>query len=114
MQILMETQAINENKILIWDEPENHLHPEWQIKIAQLFVEIAKAGVPILISSHSPYFIQGVRYFTEKHDLNKFVNYYLAKETEDGLSELEDVTKDLNQIFVKLAQPMNEIINIGM
>lgn len=65
MQILMETQAINENKILIWDEPENHLHPEWQIKIAQLFVEIAKAGVPILISSHSPYFIQGVRYFTE-------------------------------------------------
>lgn len=114
MQILMETQAINENKILIWDEPENHLHPEWQIKIAQLFVEIAKAGVPILISSHSPYFIQGVRYFTEKHELNKFVNYYLAKETEDGLSELEDVTKDLNQIFVKLAQPMNEIINIGM
>ena len=84
----METQAINENKILIWDEPENHLHPEWQIKITQLFVEIAKAGVPILISSHSPYFIQGVRYFTE------------------------DVTKDLNQIFVKLAQPMNEIINI--
>ena len=81
-------KAINENKILIWDEPENHLHPEWQIKITQLFVEIAKAGVPILISSHSPYFIQGVRYFTE------------------------DVTKDLNQIFVKLAQPMNEIINI--
>uniref|UniRef100_UPI00359C2F93 hypothetical protein n=1 Tax=Bacteroides eggerthii TaxID=28111 RepID=UPI00359C2F93 len=40
------------------------------------------------------------------------MNYYLAKETEDRLSELEDVTKDLNQIFVKLAQPMNEIINI--
>lgn len=114
MQILMETQAIDENKILIWDEPENHLHPEWQIKIAQLFVEIAKTGVPILISSHSPYFIQGIRYFTERYKLNKFVNYYLAQETEDGLSELEEVTKDLNQIFVKLAQPMNEIINIGM
>lgn len=79
MQILMETQAINENKILIWDEPENHLHPEWQIKIAQLFVEIAKAGVPILISSHSPYFIQGVRYFTEKHELNKFIELLFSK-----------------------------------
>lgn len=114
MQILMETQAIDENKILIWDEPENHLHPEWQIKFAQLFVEMAKAGVPILISSHSPYFIQAIRYFTEKYELNKFVNYYLAEENNDGLSNLEDVTKDLNRIFVKLAQPMNEIINVGM
>lgn len=114
MQILMETQAIDENKVLIWDEPENHLHPEWQIKFAQLFVQMAKAGIPILISSHSPYFIQGIRYFTEKYELNKFVNYYLAEETEGGLSELEDVTQDLNRIFVKLAQPMNEIINVGM
>ncbi|MBV3843086.1 hypothetical protein KSX89_06335 [Bacteroides eggerthii] len=56
--------------------------------------------------------METLSYFIEKHELNKFVNYYLAKETEDGLSELEDVTKDLNQIFVKLAQPMNEIINI--
>ena len=56
--------------------------------------------------------METLSYFTEKHELNKFVNYYLAKETEDRLSELEDVTKDLNQIFVKLAQPMNEIINI--
>lgn len=56
--------------------------------------------------------METLSYFAEKHELNKFVNYYLAKETEDGLSELEDVTKDLNQIFVKLAQPMNEIINI--
>ena len=56
--------------------------------------------------------METLSYFIEKHELNKFVNYYLAKETEDGLSELEDVTKDLNQILVKLAQPMNEIINI--
>jgi len=114
LQMLLETQALDESKILIWDEPENHLHPEWQIKFASVLVELAKAGIPILISSHSPYFIQAVRYFADKLSMNDFVNYYLAKETEDELCVLEDVTDDLNRIFMKLAQPMNEIVNLGL
>ena len=104
LQMLLETQALDESKILIWDEPENHLHPEWQIKFASVLVELAKAGIPILISSHSPYFIQAVRYFADKLSMNDFVNYYLAEETEDELCVLEDVTDDLNRIFMKLAQ----------
>lgn len=114
LQMLLETQALDESKILIWDEPENHLHPEWQIKFASMLVELAKAGIPILISSHSPYFIQAVRYFADKLSMNDFVNYYLAEETEDELCVLEDVTDDLNRIFMKLAQPMNEIVNLGL
>ena len=100
--------------MLIWDEPENHLHPEWQIKFAELLVRMAQAGIPIVVSSHSPYFIQAIRYFAHEQELEKFVNYYLAEETEEGLSELEDVTKDLNRLFLKLAQPMNSIVNLGM
>lgn len=114
LQMLLETQALDESKILIWDEPENHLHPEWQIKFASVLVELAKAGIPILISSHSPYFIQAVRYFADKLSMNDFVNYYLAEETKDELCVLEDVTDDLNRIFMKLAQPMNEIVNLGL
>lgn len=114
MQILAETQAINENRILVWDEPENHLHPEWQVRLAELMVEMSKAGIPILITSHSPYFIQSIRYFARKHELEKYVSYYLAEEQESGLSKIEEVTDDLNRVFYTLAQPMNEIINLGM
>lgn len=114
MQLLLETHSIDEDKMLIWDEPENHLHPEWQIKFAELLVRMAQAGIPIVVSSHSPYFIQAIRYFAHEQELEKFVNYYLAEETEEGLSELEDVTKDLNRLFLKLAQPMNSIVNLGM
>ncbi len=114
MQILGETQAINENKMLVWDEPENHLHPEWQVRLAELIVEMSKAGIPILISSHSPYFIQAIRYFARKHELEKYVSYYLTEEQDNGLSKIEEVSDDLNRVFYKLAQPMNEIINLGM
>lgn len=112
VQLLLETSAINQNKVLIWDEPENHLHPEWQIAFAQLLVELARKGFPIIISSHSPYFIQGIRYFASKEKIDKYTNYYLSEETEGQLAELCEVTNDLNRLFVKLAQPLNKIMNI--
>ena len=112
VQMLLEIGAIDENRILIWDEPENHLHPEWQVEFANVLVELAKAGIPVLISTHSPYFIQGVRYFAARHQMEPFVNYYLA-EGADGLSVFENVTDDLNRVFRKLAEPLNRIMNIG-
>ena len=113
MQMLESTNCINEKRILIWDEPENHLHPEWQIRLAELLVGMAKKGIPILITSHSPYFIQAIRYFSNKMEMDKFVFYYMADETSRGTCRMTEYTDDLNTIFYKLAEPMNRIINLG-
>ena len=114
VQLLLEMDFINESKMLIWDEPENHLHPKWQIEFAHLLVKLAKAGIPVVVSSHSPYFIQGIRYFSNKEEMNPYVNYYLAENSDNysGLSTLENVTEDLNQVFMKLAEPLNQIMNL--
>lgn len=114
VQLLLEMDFVNESKMLIWDEPENHLHPQWQIEFAHLLVKLAKAGIPVVVSSHSPYFIQGIRYFSNEENMDAYVNYYLAENEEGsaGLSELRNVTDDLNQVFVKLAEPLNHIMNL--
>ena len=112
IQILLQTHVISNNKILIWDEPENHLHPRWQVAFAEILVKLAKIGIPVVISTHSPYFVQGVRYFAAKHDLEKYTNYYLAEEQENKLSVVRDVTHDLNRVFSKLAEPLTEIMNV--
>lgn len=114
IQMLLETNTIDADKILIWDEPENHLHPQWQVLFSKLLVQLSKMGIPVLISTHSPYFVQGVRFFAAQMDLEPFVNYYLADEKEDNLSELREVTDDLNEIFVKLSKPLNEIMNVDL
>lgn len=114
VQMLLQTNTIGANKILIWDEPENHLHPEWQIAFAKMLVQLSKMGIPVLVSTHSPYFVQGVRYFAAQQDVEKFVNYYLAEIGEDSLSELREVTEDLNAIFVKLSRPLNGIMNVDL
>ncbi|WP_165157779.1 AAA family ATPase [Parabacteroides sp. ZJ-118] len=110
MQLLIGQQVINENRLLIWDEPENHLHPEWQIRLAELLVDLSLTGVPVLISSHSPYFIQAIRFYSQKRN-NAYVDYYLTEEVSEGLVRIEDVTKDLNRIFTKLSKPMSQIVN---
>lgn len=66
-----------------------------------------------MVSSHSPYFIQGIRYFANKEQAEEWVNYYLAEDDkETGYSVVTEVTDDLNKVFVKLAEPMNEIMNL--
>ena len=114
IQILQQIGVINNNSFLIWDEPENHLHPKWQVAFAELLVQLSLLGVPILISTHSPFFVQGIRYFSAKHRIEKYTNYYLAEEQEDGLSVIREVTSDLNAIFSKLAEPLNEIMNVDL
>ena len=112
IQILLETQVIGNNKVLIWDEPEKHLHPRWQVAFAEILVKLAKKGIPVVVSTHSPYFVQGIRYFAAGYDLEKYTSYYLAEEQANHLSVINEVTGDLNQIFSKLAEPLNEIMNV--
>lgn len=46
---------IKQNKILIIEEPEAHLHPDNQIKMTEIYAELAKIGVNVLVTSHSNY-----------------------------------------------------------
>ena len=54
LQLLFRNDFINKNTIIIFDEPENHLHPNWQLKLAKILVDFSKEGVYIMVSSHSP------------------------------------------------------------
>lgn len=68
----------------------------------------------VVVSTHSPYFVQGIRFFAAQQDVEPFVNYYLAEEGEDNLSVLREVTDSLNDIFIKLSKPLNEIMNVDL
>lgn len=112
LQLLLQSHAIGPNRILLWDEPENHLHPEWQVMFADVMLQLVVQGIPIVISTHSPYFIQAIRYYASKYGIENSVDYYLAEEGKDGLSFLEEVTNDLNRVFRKLSRPLTEIMNV--
>jgi len=99
---------------LIIDEPETHLHPKWQIEYAKILVALVKKGIPILIASHSPYIIQALKVFSEdlnesRHSSDK-VNFYLSTIGEDGMSTISNVNDNMNLLFSKLSQPLQNLV----
>lgn len=111
IQLLLQANILNDQCLLIIDEPENHLHPEWQVKYAQILIELIKNEIPVIVTSHSPYMIQALKFYSEKNKLEDRCNYYFAEMKEgETQSNLIDVTDNLNVIFSKLAAPLNELV----
>jgi predicted ATPase len=107
LQILIDNNWLNENTILILDEPEVHLHPKWQLAMAKVIVDLVENGVKIIVNSHSPYMIDALKYYADKEQINN--NFYLAQKNEDETSFITDVTMDVSPIFEKLTQPLREL-----
>ena len=84
IQRLAEKHAFNEKTLLILDEPESHLHPQWIVEYARILVLMQKElGVKMLIASHSPDMIDALQTFSESAGISNRTNFYLAEELAD-------------------------------
>ena len=106
LQLLLLNGVLNKNSILIIDEPENHLHPIWQLKYAKLLVIFAKNGITTLIASHSPYMIEALKRYSDIEDLGEVTNFYLAENSiilpKDRLSDIFRTLEEPFEIFRKM------------
>lgn len=83
IQLLLSKEKLKNGSYLIIDEPEVNLHPDWQFKLAEIFVLLAKElDITLYINSHSPIFIESMDAFIEFYGMENEVNYYLSEETE--------------------------------
>ena len=109
LKTLLENGSIEQNGIIIFDEPETHLHPKWQLVLAELIVLIQKEfNMHVLINTHSPYFMRAIEVYSSKHETDKTTKYYLAKH-ENGISCIEDVTDSKEKIYGLLAEPLDRL-----
>ena len=115
IQLLLKNNRINNRTLLIIDEPEVHLHPTWQVKYAEILVLLSKElEIPILLTSHSPYFIEAIEGFSKKYKFEKSTNFYFAKKEEDGLSsKILDVSNDITPILDSISEAFYKIQDIN-
>lgn len=74
IKTLLQNGSIDENGIIILDEPEIHLHPEWQLKFAEIIVLLQKEfGLNILLNTHSPYFLNAIEVYSKNIILQNIV-----------------------------------------
>ena len=112
LKTLLRNGSINDNGVVILDEPEIHLHPEWQLKFAEVIVLIQKEfGVNILLNTHSPYFLNAIEVYVKKYGIEKKCKFYLTDDNE-GRTNIKDVTDLTELIYEKLARPLQDLENL--
>ena len=104
LKLLIEYGHLNKrSEMLILDEPEVHLHPDWQLKYAELIVLLAKEyHLRVLITSHSSDFIEAIDLYSKKHEIDKGVNFYKTNALKNGMSEIINVTDDLKPLYANM------------
>jgi putative ABC transporter, ATP-binding protein len=111
LKTLLEKGILDENGVVILDEPEIHLHPAWQVIFAELIVLIQKEfNMHILLNTHSPYFLNAVEIYSKKHNIEKKCSFYSAY-LSGQFSEFKDVTNNIEEIYSKLARPFQDLEN---
>jgi len=80
LQYLVTNKALKKGSILYWEEPEVHLHPEWQLRMIELFIELMNAGVKIVFSTHSPYMADYLNAISQRNGYRDRVSFNLLKE----------------------------------
>lgn len=105
LYMLLTSKGLEECEYIILDEPEIHLHPDWQLKYAELIVLMSKKlNMKIIITSHSPYFIEAIEVFSKKHKYYSGVKFYKTQLIEGKERyTLIDTTNNVSDLYDDLA-----------
>lgn len=99
---LLNNGYLQKDTLLIIDEPEAHLHPQWIVEYAKLLVLLnKKTDIKILISSHNPDMVSAIQSIAKKEGVIDTVHFYVAqKQSEDGFRyTYKDLGTEIGDIF---------------
>jgi len=74
LSYLLSNEALDNNSILFWDEPEANMNPKLIKDMVKFLVMLANHGMQIFISTHSPYIIETFNNHLKKNKI-KNLNY---------------------------------------
>lgn len=108
LKLLFDNGYISSDTLLIIDEPEVHLHPQWQIILAELItLFIRELGANIVLTSHSPYFIEAIDTYSDAYEIKDTTNFYLTLKTNNNTSTFENVNSSLAKVYNLLSYPFD-------
>jgi predicted ATPase len=87
---LLANGSLTKNSILFWDEPETNLNPRLIRKMAEVLMELSRAGMQIFIATHSFFLVKEIEILRQKTDKIKYFGLGFNEEHEVRVSQNED------------------------
>ena len=112
LKILVSKGYVNENTVLMLDEPEIHLHPLWINELAAIICILVKdLGVRIVMTTHNPQLLMALEGYSR--DCGIGLDCYNLTLSDGGV-DVEDVTGDLGPVYRSMSEPIRRANSIYM
>ncbi len=121
LSIVVALLSAQPGALLIIENPEAHLHPHGQSKLAELIALTAMSGVQIFIESHSDHIFNGIRKAIHANKINKEkvkIHYFeldeqnATKSTEIQLSDKGRILNTEKGLFDQFDDDLDELLGL--
>ena len=116
LQRLLENGYLNEETLLMIDEPEAHLHPQWIVEFARMLVLLNKTlGLKIMIASHNPDMVSAIHDIAEKEGILPHTHFYVAQQCPDNKHKFvyKALGNEISEIFESFNIALDRIKEYG-
>ncbi len=87
--VLFIRHRVKKDDLLIIEEPEAHLHPEAQRNMAAVVVRLIRAGVRVMVTTHSDYFLDQISNYVRRSKFSESERSRLPGSQDGFLDESE-------------------------
>lgn len=100
---MLETGVLKHKDVLILDEPEIHLHSQWQLIYAELIVMLQKKfNLTILIVTHSFHFLESLEFYMKRYEIINKSNFYVPYDADNGV-KIQSYGNDPSELKLNLS-----------
>ena len=106
LKTLLINGTLDDRSLLILDEPESHLHPEWINKFAEILVLLIKdLGIHIVLSTHSPNMLLALEVYANEYGILDHSHFYLGEKEADSVV-FSCIDGKVNEGYLHLSVPL--------
>ena len=95
LPVLVALIAAEPRQLVYIEQPELHLHPNAQVKLAQALADAAKRGVRVVAETHSSLLLLGIQTLVAEGKLSpELVKLHWFSRNEEGITQVDSVDLD--------------------
>ena len=100
LPLLVALQVADEGRLVYVEQPEIHLHPRAQVKLADILANAAKRGVRVVAETHSFLLLRAIQTLIARGELSpELVRLHWFSRDDSGVTQVSSVTPDRNGAF---------------